>query len=293
MHAHSGIATIPRMVETNHNILVQRACRQIESGEHTPGLASLARAAGMSPWHFQRVFKSRVGVSPKQYAMAQRKRRLDAGLRRAASVTDAIYAAGYAASSAAYRDSQSLGMRPQVLRRGGANERIQYAGATTSLGKILVAATARGICMVEFGTERELAAELQRRFPRADIEKAPATMSESMARVIAVIDANTPDPSLPLDIRGTAFQVKVWNALTKLKQGQTISYGDLARRIRAPTSTRAVARACASNGIAVLVPCHRVISSSGELTGYKWGIARKRKLLERERRAVTPVRTTP
>jgi AraC family transcriptional regulator of adaptative response/methylated-DNA-[protein]-cysteine methyltransferase len=268
-----------------HRTLIDRACRRIESADTAPNLATLAREAGLSPWHFQRLFTAAVGVSPKRYAMAQRQRRLDRNLRAAPSVTDAIYEAGYATSSAAYRDSRVLGMVPRRVKAGGANERIRHATATTSLGPVLVGATARGICMVEFGAERTLLAELQRRFPRATIEPADAELRRWLKEVVAVIDTSRGDANLPLDIRGTAFQTRVWQALTRLQSGETLSYGDLAARIGAPGSARAVARACASNGIAVLVPCHRVVAGDGALSGYKWGIERKRRLLRKEQAA--------
>jgi AraC family transcriptional regulator of adaptative response/methylated-DNA-[protein]-cysteine methyltransferase len=271
------------MNSQEHRIAIDRACRLMDSSDTAPDLAALARAAGLSPWHFQRVFKAALGISPKRYAMARRQQRLSQQLRAASSVTDAIFDAGYATSSAAYRDSKLLGMAPARLRTGGVNERIRYTTADTSLGPILVAATERGICMVEFGAQRTLLAELHRRFAKADIERADDELAVWVRQVVEHIDdpAGT-DAGLPLDIRGTAFQVRVWNALTRLLPGETVSYGELARRIKSPDSTRAVARACATNQIAVLVPCHRVIGSDGNLRGYKWGLARKRKLLTRE-----------
>jgi AraC family transcriptional regulator, regulatory protein of adaptative response / methylated-DNA-[protein]-cysteine methyltransferase len=265
-----------------HRLAIDRACRALDA-QPPPSLATLAKGAGMSPSHFQKLFKTTVGVSPKRYAMALRQRRLGRKLQQSASVTEAIYDAGYEASSAAYRDSQVLGMTPKSLRRGGAQEQIHYACARSRLGAVMVATTQRGICFVEFGSERTLRTELQRRFPAAAMQRAAPAASEWLRTVIAAIDAPGTDPGLALDIRGTAFQIKVWRALTKLKVGETLSYGALAKRIGAPSSTRAVARACATNGIAVLVPCHRVVSSTGALTGYKWGIERKRKLLALER----------
>ena len=271
------------MNQNEHRAAIDRACRLMDSSDTAPDLASLAREAGLSPWHFQRVFKAAVGISPKRYAIARRQQRLSQQLRTASSVTDAIFDAGYATSSAAYRDSQALGMAPARLRSGGVNERIRYATAETSLGAILVAATERGICMVEFGPQRVLLEELHRRFAQARIERADTELAEWVRKVVLLIDApDGIDHGLPLDIRGTAFQQRVWNALTRLAQGETVSYSELARRIKLPGSTRAVARAVASNSIAVLVPCHRVIGSDGSLTGYKWGLTRKRKLLARE-----------
>jgi len=276
---------IRAMDSSSHVAIIDRACRRIEAAESAPDLATLAAEAGLSPGHFQRLFKAAVGLSPKRYAMAQRQRRLDRSLRNAGSVTDAIYDAGYTASSGAYRDSQLLGMPPRSLKAGGLNEIIRHAAARTSLGPILVGATARGICMVEFGSPKALLAELRRRFPKASVEPADATLKKWVKRIIAVIDKARVDQGLPLDIRGTAFQMRVWNALTRLTRGETLAYAELAERIGAPDSARAVARACASNGIAVLVPCHRVVASDGALTGYKWGIQRKRRLLQQEQAA--------
>lgn len=273
------------MTETNHLAAIDRACRRIDIAENAPDLSTLAREAGLSPGHFQRLFKAAVGLSPKAYAMARRRERLGRVLRAAPSVTDAIFDAGYEASSAAYRDSQALGMTPRRVRAGGKDELIRFAAATTSLGTILVAATERGICMVEFGSERELRARLRERFDKARIEPADTRLRNWIQRVVELIDEGGPHPALPLDIRGTAFQTQVWQALTRLPRGETVSYGELARRLGKPQGARAVARACASNGIAVLVPCHRVVAGDGQLTGYKWGIERKRRLLRKEQAA--------
>jgi AraC family transcriptional regulator, regulatory protein of adaptative response / methylated-DNA-[protein]-cysteine methyltransferase len=270
------------MANRNHTELIQHACRKLESPDKAPDLATLAAAAGLSAWHFQRLFTLHVGVSPKRYAMAHRQRRLDAAIRTAPSVTDAIYAAGYSASSAAYRDSQHWGMAPTRIQQGGADEIISYSPAITSLGRILVAATQRGVCMVEFGTQKVLLPELQKRFPRAIITRADQSLATWVIQVVSLIDDPRAGTQLPLDIRGTAFQIRVWHALGKIKPGVTLSYSQLAKRIRSPLSTRAVARACATNHLAVVIPCHRVISGTGELNGYKWGIARKRRLLAQE-----------
>lgn len=274
------------MSKSPHRDAIDRACRRIESSETPPDLATLAADAGLSPWHFQRLFKAAVGLSPKRYALARREQDFGRRLAGARSVTAAIHDAGYAASSAAYRDSRALGMAPASLRAGGANETIRYATATTSLGPILVAATERGICMVEFGAGKALSEVLQSRFPKARLERAAGELDEWVQRVVQTIDSPLLDAGLPLDIRGTAFQRRVWHALTRLVPGETVSYGELARRLKAPSSTRAVARACATNGIAVLVPCHRVVAADGALTGYKWGIERKRKLLAGENAAL-------
>jgi AraC family transcriptional regulator of adaptative response/methylated-DNA-[protein]-cysteine methyltransferase len=273
------------MSHANHIAAIDRACRQMDSADNAPDLATLARDAGLSPGHFQRLFKAAVGVSPKAYAMARRRERLGKALHAASSVTDAIYGAGYQGSSGAYRDSQSLGMAPRKLRRGGTGELIRYATASTSMGPILVAATQRGICLVEFGNDRQLLPALHARFGQARIEPADARLRGWIRKVVALVDEGGADPALPLDIRGTAFQTQVWRALTRLARGETVSYGELARRLGKPQGARAVASACASNAIAVLVPCHRVVGADGALTGYKWGIERKRRLLANEQAA--------
>ncbi len=270
---------------SRHSKLIEQACRQLEAAGPPPDLAALAATAGLSRWHFQRLFTAAIGVSPKRYAMAQRKRRLENALGNAASVTDAIYAAGYPASSSAYRDLLQHGLRPRQMRRGGDGESIRYANARSSLGTVLVAASARGICMVEFGDAAAMPARLRARFPRAQLESADQQLHDLVKVVVTLIDDPQQHSDLPLDIRGTAFQLRVWRALTRIPAGQTLSYAALARSIGAPTSARAVARACASNHIAVLVPCHRVVASDGALTGYKWGIERKRRLLRKEQAA--------
>jgi AraC family transcriptional regulator of adaptative response/methylated-DNA-[protein]-cysteine methyltransferase len=267
---------------SRHSKLIERACRQLEAAGPPPDLAALAAEAGLSPWHFQRLFSAAVGVSPKRYAMAQRKRRLEQALHTTTSVTDAIYTAGYPASSSAYRDLQQHGLRPRQMRKGGHGECIRYAHAKSSLGNLLVAASARGICMVEFGDVTGTLTLLRARFPRAQLESDDRQLHDLLKVVVALIDDPQQSGDLPLDIRGTAFQLRVWKALSRIPAGKTLSYAALARSIGAPTSARAVARACASNQIAVLVPCHRVVSSSGALTGYKWGIERKRRLLDKE-----------
>jgi AraC family transcriptional regulator of adaptative response/methylated-DNA-[protein]-cysteine methyltransferase len=266
----------------DHRKTIDRACRRIDRAEIAPDLATLAGEAGLSPGHFQRLFKAVVGLSPKSYALARRRERLARSLLAASSVTDGIYGAGYEASSAAYRDSKGLGMAPSKLRSGGSGETIRYAIATSSLGKVLVAATDRGICMVEFEADP---AKVEARFARAMIVPADRALQDLVKVVVSLIDDSRQRVNLPMDIRGTAFQLRVWQALTRIPAGETLSYSQVARSIGAPTSVRAVARACASNHIAVLVPCHRVIASSGDITGYKWGIERKRRLLRKEQAA--------
>jgi AraC family transcriptional regulator, regulatory protein of adaptative response / methylated-DNA-[protein]-cysteine methyltransferase len=274
-----------RMNSSDHRATIDRACRRIDAAETAPNLATLASEAGLSPGHFQRIFRAAVGLSPKSYALARRRERLDRALRAAPSVTDAIYDAGYETSSAAYRDSKALGMAPRRLRSGGSGETVRYVHANCSLGKVLVAATQRGICMVQFSDGVSDLSLLKTRFPRAQLEPADKELRDLVKVVVSLIDDSRQPVDLPLDIRGTAFQLRVWRALSKIPAGETLSYAQLARSIGAPTSVRAVARACASNQIAVLVPCHRVIATSGKLTGYRWGIERKRRLLGKEQAA--------
>lgn len=262
--------------------IIRRACRLIDEAEDMPDLLALACEAGYSPWYFQRRFKAHVGLSPKQYAIAKRKARLRAALPEAESVTDAIYAAGFGASSRAYEDASGLGMKPRTYRGGGGGETIRFASAQSSLGEVFVAATLKGICMIEFGERATLVDQLAHRFPMARIEAANGSLAELIAAVVALIDEPASGQALPLDIRGTAFQERVWKALTEIPLGETATYTDIAGRIGRPRAARAVARACATNGIAVAVPCHRVVRASGELSGYKWGIERKQALLERE-----------
>jgi AraC family transcriptional regulator, regulatory protein of adaptative response / methylated-DNA-[protein]-cysteine methyltransferase len=203
-------------------------------------------------------------------------------LRTSSRVTDAIYDAGYSANSVAYRDSRVLGMAPDRFRQGGADEVIRYCVTRCSLGPLLVAVTQRGVCAVEFVDAKAAPESLQKRFPRAQIESVDQRKLRWVKDVVTRIDEPRAATALPLDIRGTAFQTRVWRALERIPSGKTLSYAEVARRIHAPTSTRAVAAACASNALAVVIPCHRVVGSSGKLTGYRWGLDRKRKLLLRE-----------
>lgn len=270
---------------TPHSEAVRIACESIRASEETPNLEALARTAGLSPAHFQRVFKAQVGLSPKQFALAERRKRLRGALSTAPSVTQAIYEAGYGASSRAYADASATGLEPAKLRNGAKGETIRFAVAASSLGEVLIAATERGLCFIEFGDPDELEAELTRRFPHARIESADGTFTSLMGDVIRLIDKPNMNAALPLDVRGTSFQERVWRALTLIPFGRTVSYAELAERIGQPSAARAVARACATNGVAVVIPCHRVVRGSGDLSGYKWGVERKRALLDRERAA--------
>lgn len=266
---------------------IARACRRLETEEPEPSLPSLAAQAGLGPAAFRRLFRTHIGLSPKQYAKAARARRLAAALKTHPTVTGAIYEAGYGASSRGYEAlEQRLGMAPSRYRHGAPGEVIRYAIARSVLGPILVAGTARGLCAVEFGDSKaSLTDRLTQLFPHADRLPADAEFTGWLDTLLAFIDTPSAGMDLPLDIQGTAFQRRVWDALLTIPAGTTISYTELAKRIGAPGSARAVARACATNGIAVAVPCHRVVRQDGNLAGYRWGIERKRKLLARENKA--------
>ena len=274
----------PALAE-RHAAAIARACREIESAETPPRLDELARTAGMSRFHFHRLFKAATGLTPRDYAAAQRARRLRDGLARGKRVTDALYAAGFNSSGRFYSESgKLLGMTPTRFRAGGAGETIRYALAKCSLGALLVAATRKGVCAISLGADaRALSRELARRFPRARRVAGDPDFERWVARVVGFVEAPARGLELPLDLRGTAFQLRVWRALRAIPPGSTASYAEVARRIGAPRAVRAVARACATNPLALAVPCHRVLRADGALAGYRWGIERKRALLERER----------
>jgi len=265
-------------------LAVEKACRLIEMAEETPSLGQLADSAGMSRYHFHRVFRAITGVTPKAYAAANRARRLREQLPRSATVTEAIYGAGFNSSGRFYAtSSQALGMAPRRFRSGGAGESIRFAVGQCTLGSILVAATETGICAVQLGDDPDgLVRELQDRFPKARLNGAQADFERWVAKVVGLVEAPALGLDLPLDVRGTAFQQRVWEALRRIPAGSTATYAEIARRIGAPKSVRAVGRACASNAIAVAIPCHRVVRTDGSLSGYRWGVERKRALLARE-----------
>ena len=266
--------------------LVAEACRLIDAAEDSLGLDAVARAVGMSRFHFQRVFKTHAGVTPKAYAAARRAGRVRAALPGAGSVTDAVYAAGFNSSSRFYAGSEAmLGMAPSRFKAGGAGEEIRFAVAACSLGAILVAATGRGICAVLMGDDPEpLVRDLQDRFPKAHLIGADAGFERTVAQVIGLVEAPRIGLDLPLDVRGTAFQQRVWAALRAIPAGETVSYTELAQRIGSPAAVRAVAVACAANPVAVAIPCHRVVRNDGGLSGYRWGIERKAALIAREKK---------
>ncbi len=263
--------------------VVERASERLGGDEPRPTLGALAREVGMSPYHFHRVFKRITGATPGEYARSARLGRFAAGLDAGRPVTEALYAAGWGSSSRAYEASGALGMTPGARRRGGRGEIVRFATASTPLGWVLIAATARGICSAELGDDpAALAADLRRRFPAAEVREDPGALRDWTEPMVRCLVAAGPAPELPLDVRGTAFQARVWRALRRIPPGRTASYAEIARAIGRPDAVRAVSRAVAGNRVAVLVPCHRVVRSDGALGGYRWGVARKRALLERE-----------
>jgi len=270
---------------------VVRACQLIENADEQPSLEAIAEHVKLSPWHFHRVFTDAVGITPKRYAAMVRLRRFNRGLNGAGTVTAAIYEAGYSSSSRAYEEAAPrLGMLPSVKKRGGAGEVIAFTTAPCSLGLVLVAATPRGVCAVEIGTSAtQLRRHLQEMFPEAVLTEDRRGLAETVKRVTHSIDDPAHVSYLPLDIRGTAFEERVWRKLQTLVPGDTTTYGDLARLLRKPSAARAVANACASNKLAVVVPCHRVVRGDGGLGGYRWGMKRKRALLEKEQSGGTGI----
>lgn len=266
--------------------LVQRVCRYIDAHlEEPPNLEILGREAGLSAFHLQRTFKRVLGVSPLQYARVRRLLCLKSRLKGGEDVTTAMYAAGYGSSSRLYEHAtEQLGMTPGTYRRGGAGARIHYTITNCVLGPVLIAATDRGLCAVRFGDAAPpLVADLNREFPFADVREDAPAMVQLARQVVEVIDGQPPHPDIPLDIRGTAFQSKVWEALRRIPRGETRTYAQVAAAVQQPKAVRAVARACAENPVAVIVPCHRVVRTDGSLGGYRWGIARKEELLRREK----------
>ena len=273
----------PSLVE-QHAEKVTAACRLIESAAKAPSLERLAHQARMSVFHFHRVFKAVTGVTPREYARAHRAKRVRTELDRSRTVTRAIYDSGYNSSARFYEDSQDvLGMTPTSYRAGGANTEIRFAIGECSLGSILVARSEQGVCAILLGDDPEaLARELQERFPRAELVGGDAEFEQLVARVVGLVEAPALGLDLPLDVRGTAFQQRVWQALREIPAGRTASYAEIAKRIGAPASVRAVAQACGANSLAVAIPCHRVVRNNGALSGYRWGVDRKRALLARE-----------
>jgi len=264
---------------------VARACRTIEASVELPSLNELASQAGMSPYHFHRIFKEETGLTPKAYASAHRSRKLREELNAPdTSITDAIYDAGFNSNSRFYEVSdQMLGMPPRDYRAGGTGAVIRFAIGQCSLGAILVAQSQRGICAILLGDDpHQLVRDLQDQFPKASLIGGDDDFERLVAQVVGFVEAPATGLNLPLDVRGTAFQERVWQALRDIPSGATISYADLAERLGAPRAARAIAQACAANRLAVAIPCHRVVRRDGALSGYRWGVDRKRELLRRE-----------
>lgn len=264
---------------------IANICRVIETAAEAPGLADLAKRAGLSAYHFHRVFKAVTGVTPKAYAAAHRTARVRRELKkRSKTVTEAIYDAGFNSGGRFYETSnQRLGMTPTDYRAGGADTEIHFAVGECSLGSILVAQSVKGVCAILLGDDPDvLVRDLQDRFPRATLVGGDAAFDRVVAKVVGFVERPAVGLELPLDVRGTAFQQRVWQALREIPVGSTASYTEIAARLGAPHGARAVAQACGANPLAVAIPCHRVVRTDGSLSGYRWGIDRKRSLLKRE-----------
>jgi AraC family transcriptional regulator of adaptative response/methylated-DNA-[protein]-cysteine methyltransferase len=263
---------------------VTEACRLLERSERPPSLIDLAARAGLSASHFHRLFQHETGLTPRAYAAAHRAARVRRELDRSETVTEALHGAGFSSSGRFYEASDRiLGMTPTRFRAGGAGTEIRFAVGECSLGSILVAQSSRGVCAIFLGDDPDaLVRELQDRFPRAELIGGDRRFEEIVATVVGFVEAPARGLALPLDVRGTAFQRRVWEALQRIPAGTTATYTDLAKRMGSPDSVRAVASACAANPLAVAIPCHRVVRRDGGLAGYRWGVERKRALLERE-----------
>ena len=270
-----------------HAAAIGAACALIEASEGIPSLAALAGRAGYARHHFLRLFKEITGVTPHSYAASVRARRLQASLAAGDRVAEAVAGAGYGSESRVYEaPGRVLGMTPGAARRGGAGETIRIATAVSALGPVMIGATDSGVCFIgfaeDFGT---LEGDLRQRFPQARIEAAPEALAGTVRQVVGFLAEPRAALALPLDLRGTAFQRRVWEALQAIPFGQTRTYGEMAVAIGAPKAVRAVARACAQNHVSLAVPCHRVVGKDGDLTGYRWGVPRKRALLAQEKAA--------
>jgi AraC family transcriptional regulator of adaptative response/methylated-DNA-[protein]-cysteine methyltransferase len=270
-----------RRVET-----VLRVCRAIEARGGEPlSLEELGAELKLSPHHLQRTFKNFTGITPRQYAAAHRLKQFKAGIARGRGVTEAMYESGYGSSSRLYEGAaRQLGMTPATYRRGGKGMNINYTIADSPLGRLLVATTERGVCSVQFSDrDGELEAALAAEYPAAHVSRGGTELDDSVRAVLLRLDGSSSAPDLPLDLHATSFQLRVWEELRRIPYGETRSYKDVAASLGQPTATRAVAGACAANPVALVTPCHRVVRGDGSLSGYRWGVERKRALLERER----------
>jgi AraC family transcriptional regulator of adaptative response/methylated-DNA-[protein]-cysteine methyltransferase len=280
-------------VDARHTALITDACHLIEQAATPPTLAQLAAQLQLSPFHFHRLFKAETGLTPKAYANAFRAQRLreelDAAATTGSTITDAIYDAGFNANSRFYETSEArLGMRPGEYRAGGRNAEIRFAVGQCSLGAILVGQSRRGICAILLGDDPDrLVRDLQDQFPHAHLVGGDTGFEQLIAQVVGFVEDPALGLNLPLDVRGTAFQERVWQALREIPPGTVVSYAQVAERIGSPKAFRAVAQACGANPIAVAIPCHRVVRRDGDISGYRWGVERKWELLQRERTAET------
>lgn len=264
---------------------VQRACRYIEAQEGPVTLATLGRQVGYSAFHLQRTFKQIMGITPQQYSDACRLRRFKGALRDGESVSSAIAGAGYGSSSRLYERSERIGMPPAAYRRGGAGREIRYTIVSSPLGRLLVGGTERGLCAVSLGeSDAELEDALAREYPAADRQRDDAALAPWVASLLRHLAGSEPHLELPLDVRATAFQERVWQALQAIPYGETRTYRQIAQELGRPGAARAVARACATNPVSIVIPCHRVVREDGNLAGYRWGVERKRTLQELEAR---------
>ena len=269
---------------------IARACEYLAANRGRLSLAALAARFGGSPYHFQRTFKRLVGLTPRQYAEACRLGTVKQRLRGGSDVTTALFDAGYGSSGRFYEKAAAkFGMPPAAYRRGGLGMHITYTIGDSTLGRVLVAATDRGVCAVAMGaSDSELTRHLSDEYPAATLDGSAGAFSIWMSEILTRVEGRKPRADLPIDVQATAFQWQVWHALAAIPRGETRTYGEIARAIGRPRAVRAVGRACATNPVAVAIPCHRAVGSSGAMTGYRWGVGRKKALLEMERR--TPVR---
>ena len=271
-------------LDAENALVIAKACQLIEQGEGSPSLTELADAVELSPGYFHRLFKAATGLTPKAYVAASQANRVREELRRSGTVTEAIYDAGFNSSGRFYEKSTDmLGMTPTRYRAGGTDEVIRFAVAQCSLGAILVASSEKGVAAILIGDDPDaLVRDLQDRFPNARLVGGDCGYESLVARVVGFVEAPGLSLDLPLDVRGTAFQRRVWQALREIPAGRTATYAEIARKIGSPSAVRAVAGACAANAIAVAIPCHRVLRNDGSLSGYRWGVERKRALIDRE-----------